>query len=228
MSTSERGNRIVGGGRTSAVRTSKARAGAPWTFHLGYGSLCLDFANTVSWRGSEAPADHLPTYGALIRFAVQTGVLSPAEGRRLGRCAGWHPELARRTLRRALDLRETLYRFLADLTAGRGPRPADLEALNRALPGALARLQLAPHGHRIRWTWHGDPDALDRPLWPVVRDAAVFLTSADLSRLRACRNPRCRWIFLDTSKSRTRRWCSMAVCGNRDKLRRFRRRRRPA
>jgi predicted RNA-binding Zn ribbon-like protein len=54
----------------------------------------------------------------------------------------------------------------------------------------------------------GDPQALDQLLWPVARDAAVFLTSANLSRLRACGNLRCRWVFRDG----TRRWCSMAVC----------------
>jgi predicted RNA-binding Zn ribbon-like protein len=178
----------------------------------------------VSWRGGEAPADHLSSYGELIRFAVQADVLTAPEGRRLRREAARRPDMARRALRRAVEVREALYRTCARLVARRVPRAGDLQVLNEALPAALARLKVAPYGHEFRWAWHGDPDALDRPLWPIARDAAVFLTSGDLSRLRACRNPRCRWIFLDTTKSRTRRWCSMAVCGNRDKLRRFRER----
>jgi predicted RNA-binding Zn ribbon-like protein len=42
-----------------------------------------------------------------------------------------------------------------------------------------------------------------------------------MSMLRECGNPECRWLFLDTSKNHTRRWCDMKICGNRMKARRF-------
>ncbi|PYM28778.1 MAG: hypothetical protein DME15_21115 [Candidatus Rokuibacteriota bacterium] len=57
----------------------------PWVFHLGYGALCLDFANTVSWRGSGASVDHLQAYDDLIRFALQAKLVSAVDARRLGR-----------------------------------------------------------------------------------------------------------------------------------------------
>jgi predicted RNA-binding Zn ribbon-like protein len=199
---------------------------APWSFHLGYGALCLDFANTVSWRGSGAPDDHLPTYAELIRFAEQSNLLSEDDGQRLRREAARRPEAATRALRRALALREALYRTFAGLAGGRSPLAADLETLNASLPSALARLRLAAGDEGFAWRWEGDPQALDRLIWPVARDAAVFLTSADLSRLRACGNPRCRWVFHDGTRSGTRRWCTMAVCGNRAKVRRYYARRR--
>jgi predicted RNA-binding Zn ribbon-like protein len=199
---------------------------APWTFHTGYGALCLDFANTVSWRGSGAPVDHLPTYGELIRFAQQSRVLSEDTARRLRREAARRPAAAARALRKGADLREALYRTFAGLAAGRPPLAADLEALNASLPSALVHLRIAAGGDGFAWAWEGDPQALDQLLWPVARDAAVFLTSADLSRLRTCGNARCRWVFHDGTRSGTRRWCSMAVCGNRAKLRRYRRQRR--
>lgn len=201
---------------------------APWIFHIGYGALCLDFANTVSWRGSSEPADRLPTYGELVRFFVQTGLLSDAEARRLQREAARRPDRAARTLRRAVELREALYRTFSGLSAGRPPQPSDLATLNALLPEALARLRVSRDGSRFGWQWSGDAESLDRVLWPVARDAAVFLTSTGFSRLRTCENPRCGWVFLDTTKSGTRRWCSMAVCGNRNKLRRFRQRLRSA
>jgi predicted RNA-binding Zn ribbon-like protein len=199
-------------------------ASAQWQFHLGYGALCLDFANTVSWRGSEAPVEHLPSYGELIRFALQTTVVSAPEARRLERAARLRPSVASAALRRARALRDSLHRVFAGLAARRAPVPADLDVLNTVLPDALAHLRVAPVGGVVRWAWEGEPDALDRLLWPVARDAAVFLTSGALSRLRTCENPRCGWIFLDTTRSQTRRWCSMAVCGNRAKLRAFRHR----
>jgi predicted RNA-binding Zn ribbon-like protein len=195
-----------------------------WHFHIGYGALCLDFANTVSWRGSGEPADRLPTYGELVRFFLQSGLLSEVDAGRLQREAVRRPEAATRILRRAVELREALYRTFSGLAAGRPPRAPDLAILNDALPAALAHLRVSSDRGRFGWTWGGDAVALDRLLWPVTRDAAVFLTSTDFSRLRTCGNPRCRWVFLDTTKSGTRRWCSMAVCGNRAKLRRFRQR----
>lgn len=208
--------------------SSAARAGrgdAPWTFHTGYGALCLDFANTVSWRGGATPADRLPSYGELVRFFAQSGLVSDVEARRLKAEAARRPDIAARTLRRAVELREALYRTFAGLAAGRSPRPGDLAPLNALLPAALIHLRVSRVGGRLGWKWDADALSLDQPLWPVARDAAVFLTSSDFSRLRTCENPQCRWLFVDTSKSGTRRWCSMAVCGNRHKLRRFRRRR---
>lgn len=220
--------------RGSADRTGRAsvshrpRREAPWTFHLGCGALCLDFTNTVSWRGSGTPVDHLPAYGELIRFAQQSKLLSEDEARRLRREAARRPEAATRALRRAVGLREALYRTFAGLAAGRSPLAADLAILNGSLPHALVRLRVVAGDDGFSWAWGGDREALDRLLWPMARDAAVFLTSADLSRLRACGNPRCRWVFHDATRSGTRRWCSMAVCGNRAKLHRYRHRQRPA
>jgi len=199
---------------------------ALWSFHLGYGALCLDFANTVSWRGSGAPVDHLPTYVELIRFGEQSKLLSEDDGWRLRREAARRPEAAKRALRIAIVLREALYRTFAGLASGRGAVASDLDTLNASLPVALARLRVAPGDEGFAWKWEGDPRALERLIWPVARDAAVFLTSADLSRLRTCGNPRCRWIFQDGTRNGARRWCSMAVCGNRAKVRRYYARRR--
>ena len=205
-----------------------ARRDAPWTFHLGYGALCLDFANTVSWRGSGAPVEHLPTYEELIRFAQQSKLLSEDEARRLRREAARNPGTATRALRKAVALREALYRIFAGQADGRSPAAADLEILNASLPDALIRLRVAAGDDGLSWAWGGDREALDRLVWPVARDAAVFLTSTDLSRLRVCANPRCHWVFYDGTRSGTRRWCTMAVCGNQAKLRRYRQRLRRA
>jgi predicted RNA-binding Zn ribbon-like protein len=189
----------------------RTESGGTWTFHVGYGALCLDFANTVSWRGSAEWVDRLPTYGELIRFAQQSGLVSEAESRRLRQEAARRPDAATRVLRKAVALREALYRTFAGLAGGRSPLPADLAMLNASLPAALVELRITAPGGRFAWAWAGDPQALDRLLWPVARDAAVFLTSADLSRLRTCGNPGCRWVFLDRTRNGQRRWCSMAV-----------------
>jgi predicted RNA-binding Zn ribbon-like protein len=58
-------------------------------------------------------------------------------------------------------------------------------------------------------------------LWPIVLAAAELLTSAGRARVRECAAHGCGWLFLDTSRSQRRRWCTMASCGNRAKARRF-------
>jgi predicted RNA-binding Zn ribbon-like protein len=58
-------------------------------------------------------------------------------------------------------------------------------------------------------------------LWPVVLAAADLLTSGDRARIHECAGPGCGWLFLDTSRNRRRRWCTMQGCGNRAKARRF-------
>jgi predicted RNA-binding Zn ribbon-like protein len=47
------------------------------------------------------------------------------------------------------------------------------------------------------------------------------MTSEAVDRVHSCHDPECRWLFLDTSKNHTRRWCDMKLCGNRMKARRF-------
>jgi predicted RNA-binding Zn ribbon-like protein len=214
----------AGPGRVSLGRVAGEAA---WTFHLGYGALCVDFSNTVSWRGSSTPVDHLPTYGELIRFAQQSKLLSEDDARQLRREATRRPTVATGALRKAVTLREALYRIFVRIADRRSPLAADVKILNASFPRALGHLRIDAADDGFAWKWRGDPQALDRLMWPIVRDAAVFLTSADFSRLRACANPQCRWIFHDGTRSGTRRWCSMAVCGNRAKVRRYYARIRP-
>src|SRR5438034_7641134 len=94
-------------------QTTPATAAAAYTFDLSGGRLCLDFANTVSNRGSDAPADHLGSYGDFAAWAGQSGAAPPAIARELARQAAAHPAAARSALAHAIALREALYRILA-------------------------------------------------------------------------------------------------------------------
>jgi len=49
-----------------------------------------------------------------------------------------------------------------------------------------------------------------------------LLAGGNSARVKICRNADCRWVFYDTTKARSRRWCSDKVCGNRDRVRRAR------
>ena len=70
------------------------------------------------------------------------------------------------------------------------------------------------------WLWAEGGKALDCMLWPIARSAADLLTEGPLAAIRLCEGRDCGWLFLDTSRNRTRRWCDMRICGNRAKARR--------
>ncbi len=188
---------------------------------LKTGQLCLDFANTADWHASDQPEEELTSYPALLAWARGVHLLGARAARLMARAAARRPEAAARALASAVALREAIYRLFAAHAHGEAPQPADLATLNRALARALAHAHLVPARGRYAWDWAGDAVALDAMLWPVARSAADLLTSGDLERVGQCADDRgCGWLFFDTSKNRTRRWCDMRDCGNRAKARR--------
>jgi predicted RNA-binding Zn ribbon-like protein len=79
-------------------------------------------------------------------------------------------------------------------------------------------------GSGFTWDWP-ETDELARPLWPIARAASDVLTNdADRGLLRECADGTCAWLFLDHTKNHSRRWCDMATCGSRNKVREFRER----
>jgi predicted RNA-binding Zn ribbon-like protein len=196
-----------------------------WKFHLG-GRLCLDLANTVSWRSSARPIERLADYGDFLAWSRQTNVLTDREARALARAAARHPGRAAAALRRARAVREAIYLVFSALSRRQPPRAADLAILDGEFRAALRQLRLVREGAQFTVTSIPGGRALTRPLVAVARSVVDVLTTEDLRRLRTCPSARCGWLFLDTTRSGTRRWCDMKVCGNREKARRHYRRRR--
>jgi predicted RNA-binding Zn ribbon-like protein len=189
------------------------------------GVLCLDFANTMNWHASEHPIESLNNYADLVAWAQQTGALTGREAQQLSQAAEDRVAEVADILGHAIDLREAIYRIFSATTAGYSPAPADLVTLNAALNQALPHLQVVQREVGFIWAWIHTHDALDVMLWPVARSAAELLTSDRLDRVKVCEDDRgCGYLFLDMSKNRSRRWCSMESCGNRAKVRRHRRR----
>jgi predicted RNA-binding Zn ribbon-like protein len=186
----------------------------PGTFDRCAGHLALDFANAVGARHTGAPVEYMPTYARLVAFARQCELLPATQLRRLERRAALEPAAAAAALREATALREALYRLFAGVALERAPEAGDLAALNRA----VGRMRV---GRAFEWEWAPGPDSLDAMLAPIVRTALELLMSDERERVRICSADDCVWLFLDTSKNRTRRWCDMKQCGNRNKVRRF-------
>jgi predicted RNA-binding Zn ribbon-like protein len=143
---------------------------------------------------------------------------------------------------RALELRAAIDATFRALAAGHDPPPDALDALRgfdaeAIARGRLTKVEAAPvSGGRLTkveaaavaggydWTW--DPADPDRILHAIARSAVDLLRAGPLDRLKQCAV--CPWLFLDASRNHSRRWCSMNECGGRDKMRRYRARRRRA
>lgn len=207
-------------------------------FSLVGGALCLDFTNTVGGRagdpGKDEPSvardsalrEKLGSYHELLRWSEQAGALNRDDARRLEREAERNPAEAAAVLARAITLREALYALFSKRASGSTGGAEDLEELNVALGDALAHRRLARQEGRFAWQWIGGEQDLGRMLWPVALSAAELLLSGELDVVRECASDSCSWLFVDTSKNHSRRWCSMQDCGNRAKARRHYRRKR--
>jgi predicted RNA-binding Zn ribbon-like protein len=198
-----------------------------FTFDLDAGRVCLDFANT-----RDSSADHLTAYSDLVAFAAQSRLLTREDAEWL-RAEGFRDLLrAEGVVLRAHRLREAIYAMFSAQAAGSRPREYDVDQLNFELAATLTHARVLPVGGRdvggrevggrdagYRWGWVGRN--MDAPLWGISRSAADLLTDdMDMRRVRECGGADCRWLFLDTSKNRSRQWCSMQSCGNREKARR--------
>jgi len=182
--------------------------------------LCLDFTHTLDGRYDAHPRELLNDYSSLVSWGQYVHILKDDETGSLREEATSHPVEASAALERAIVLREALYRLFLAIAEDRSPQEADLAALNAELSEALSHARIVPADHGFVWDWAGREVDLNSMLWQVARSAADLLTAEELDDVQACAAEDCRWLFVDTSKNRSRRWCDMKTCGNRSKARR--------
>ena len=196
----------------------------PPFFDLCAGHAVLDFVNSLDHRfRKEGPKDWLAGYGDLLRLVEETGIVAPAQARRLAQAV--RPDQGARALLSARELREAIAGIGYAMVDGRAPNPGDVRVLERHFHNASQHRELSWHrprkdeGAGLEWAWGGFETDAQFPVWVLAGAAVELLASGRM--IKACGADNCRWLFLDTSKNHTRRWCSMSVCGNRAKARRF-------
>jgi predicted RNA-binding Zn ribbon-like protein len=178
----------------------------------------LNFVNTVDPRIGDDALDCLRTYRDLALWGAQTGVVTRDKAARLIRVARQSAARAREAFHRACALREAMYRIFSGLARQKRPAASDIAVLRTAFHQAIGQAQLEQHGDSFHWRLREDVDFIRDS---VALDAVTLLESDLLHRVRLCPGSgNCGWVFLDTSKNASRRWCSMAGCGNRAKARR--------
>ena len=183
------------------------------------GRTCLDFTNTVNLRGSGELRDSLESYGDLLHWAMRAGILTAAQAVDLNDRAGREPDEAGRTLKEAIDIREVIFRIFSASAAGGVPSDEDLDLYNHYFSAAMTGASII----RVNERYIIGFDAgrrLDSVLAPIVWSAAELLGDPASAMVKECNGETCGWLFLDTSKNHSRRWCEMKDCGNRAKAQR--------
>jgi predicted RNA-binding Zn ribbon-like protein len=196
---------------------------SPRKFQFVGGDLCLDFTNTVGATRGPTAREYLNSYTDFVSWCRQGGLVTESKANALLRLAAGRPGDAGSAFQRAIVLREAIYRIFAALAQDRSPQSSDLDQLNAELSVSLGRLRVTPGRKVFDWTWADADDAFDEPLGPIARSAAELLTAPPLlACLRQCEGDTCGWLFVDSTKNHSRRWCVMSDCGNVAKVRRFR------
>lgn len=190
-------------------------------FDFDAGHLALDFANTAEWHASDQPEERLTDYRAVVAWGVQAGLLDTDMADRYLRVAESRPQ-AEAACERAVLLREVVYRVFTAVAQGDEPAQEDLDLLLLFLQIALGQAQLAPGREGFSWAWSAGDEELAAVLGPVAQESVDLLRSGDLDRVGQCADDRgCGWLFFDSSRNKSRRWCSMESCGNRAKAMRY-------
>lgn len=183
--------------------------------------LCLDFANTAGWHASDHPREHLRGYDDLLRWAIKAELIGSEEVQRLEMQASHNPKHAATALAKAITIREVLYRLFTAIAKGEKVSPVDIDLLNGELAAAPAQLQMKAKDNGFIAEWKVPEAGLLGFLAPVVWSAADLLSSMRLQWVKQCAGDPCGWLFVDTTRNHSRRWCDMNDCGSRAKAKRF-------
>jgi predicted RNA-binding Zn ribbon-like protein len=171
--------------------------------------LVRTFVNTLEL---DAPRDAIASPRELAAWLRDRGLLAP------------RARVTARDTARAREVREAIRALLR----ANNDLPADTVGAARVLEAAARRARFT-----LRFPGHGPPalaptaGGVDGALGRLVAAVADAMQDRERwSRLKACRADDCQWAFVDRARNRSRRWCSMRVCGNREKARAFRSRHR--
>ncbi|QTL02008.1 CGNR zinc finger domain-containing protein [Aquabacter sp. L1I39] len=176
------------------------RDGVPF---LG-GRLWIDLLNTTPMTG-DGPRDLIATPDDFALWAVLARLQPPP------------PSALAKAHKAVLGLRRDLRTLFDDLAKGGPPRADIADTANRALAPVHLHPRMAIEGDRyVLREEAGGAEAA------IALDVARFLCDFEPERLKHCANPACNMVFYDGGRNGRRRWCSMSVCGNRDKVSRFR------
>jgi predicted RNA-binding Zn ribbon-like protein len=181
------------------------------------GRLALDFANA-------APPDAVLDWQRLIDFLQATQVVTPERAAELVLLQESDPNAAETLLQKAVLLAACLRKCLHAMLGKQRLFPEWIIPLNQILRITEGHDELILEGNAGRIEFIAKEGGLDWLLAAIARSAAELIAEGPKARLRICFNRECGHFFYDDSRTHRRRWCSMAVCGNRHKVASYARR----
>ncbi len=200
--------------RSITLKVPHSMSSLPLTARLLGGRLGLDFVNTA------VPSREL-TWKELIAFLEAARVVSSERGARLLLLPHTDTHAADNLLQKARQLRVSLHRIFTAIVRKERIAREWIAPINDVLRITEGHDELIQQDGQWRIEYVAREDSLDWLLAAIARSAAEMLVEGVKAPIRLCANPRCGLFFYDASRTHRRRWCSMAVCGNRSKVAAF-------
>jgi predicted RNA-binding Zn ribbon-like protein len=186
------------------------------------GRLAVDFANAPSYPGSP---DRDLSWEEFVTFLQVSRIVSADRGSQLLTLSQSDPRAAFAVLSRSVRLRDALRRVFAAMVRKERIAAEWVQPVNEILRITEGHDELVQNSGNWKLEFIAREGGLDWLLAAIARSAAEILEQGAEARIRICANPGCGLFFCDTSRTHRRRWCSMAICGNRHKVASFARRR---
>jgi len=180
--------------------------------------LIVDFVNTLPVIDGQ-PTELLPDANSLARWLVAAGLCGPSLA---GAWRGVRSKGYGKDMDALHAFREFARSEMLRLEHGLTVSAEFVASVNEHLMHHPSVSQLSMQGGGVLRESHFAPKRPRDAFGPLAADIAQLLTDRNPQRLRKCSN--CALHFVDTSKKGTRRWCSMALCGNRSKVAAYARR----
>ena len=178
------------------------------------GRLSLDFVNAIPPK-SELSWEHL------IDFLESTSIVSAERGMQLFSLPQSDPQTAEALLLKARRLGSALRKAFAAMLRKQRLAREWIDPVNEVLRVTEGHDELVGQDSVWKIEFVAREGGLDWLLAAVARSGAEIIAEGSRARLRLCANPECGLFFYDDSRTRRRRWCSMAICGNRSKVAAF-------
>lgn len=172
-------------------------------FRLG-NVLATSFTGTLSERCGN-PIERIPTPQRLVDWLAVYGLAVKT--------------CTTAQYNRARELREAIHAAATAAAIGRALPVSAVQVINDCSAQGRAAAFLTPEGKR-QWKL-GSASSVEDALSVIAADAISILAGERDGKLALCASPSCQAAFFDTSQSRTRRWCDMGTCGNKEKKARF-------
>jgi predicted RNA-binding Zn ribbon-like protein len=176
---------------------------------------CLNFINTQLVI-KDTPTDLLETFDDLVAWLVESDVMRKQQVEAVSKQFSDNEQAE--LLDQTKALRATLRAMARQMAGGNGVPKAAVAEINALLQSCRGYREVVREGQNFKQHFISSANSKDELLASLAMVGSDLLTSADAALIKKCKNPACVLYFYDTTKNHARNWCSMQLCGNRDKV----------